>query len=415
MLEGRKILLVVTGGISAYKSVYLLRLLRGSGAEVRVLMTGAARNFVAPLTFEVLSENQVPEDMFGGVKDDGGEVKHVQMAQWADAVVVAPATADFMARVASGLGDDLPSTVMIGVKCPVLFAPAMNSNMWTNSIVHKNIEILKDNGYGFISPEEGPLACGDAGAGRMPEPEDILNRLKNMLAPPLLRGVRVVITAGRTEENIDPVRYISNRSSGRMGFALAEEAASRGARVKLICGRSDVSPPGVDSFIQAGSSSEMREAVMAGMGETDVLIMAAAVSDYRPAEKSDAKIKRAEGDVELKLEPTEDILGWVGGNRREEQILVGFALETDDPEENALQKIREKGCDYLVLNVAGDRTGFEVDTNRITLFRGEEKLEATPVISKREAASVILDYLAEDPRIERINKGGEKNGTQESQ
>jgi phosphopantothenoylcysteine decarboxylase/phosphopantothenate--cysteine ligase len=407
LLEGKKVLLIITGGIAAYKSAYLLRQIKGCGADVRVLMTDAARQFVAPLTFEVLSENPVPENLFSGWSSGMGGVKHIKLVQWSDAVVVAPATADFIARVACGLGDDLPATVMIGVRCPVLFAPAMNENMWESTIVQKNITTLRSFGYKFVTPEEGELACGDSGTGRMAEPENIVESLKSMLSTAELEGVRVVVTAGRTEEDIDPVRYISNRSSGRMGFAMCEEAVKRGAEVTLICGRTDVDRPDVDSVIEVKSASDMKEAVIAGLGETDILIMTAAISDYRPVEKSLEKIRRGGQKLNLALEPTEDILKLLGNKKNKGQIIVGFALETKDPERNVMAKIREKRCDYMVLNEAGEETGFDVDTNKITLFRGEEKLESTPLISKREAASVIFDHLVRDSRVTELTSNYE--------
>jgi phosphopantothenoylcysteine decarboxylase/phosphopantothenate--cysteine ligase len=395
-LAGKNILLIVTGGIAAYKSAFLVRLLERGGADVRVLMTDAAVRFVTPLTFEVLTGNPVPMDLFAS--RDKPVVEHVELAGWADRVVVAPATADFLGKVACGLADDLPSTAIMAARCPVYFAPAMNTGMWNNPAVIRNIEILEKDGRKFIDPGKGELACGDTGPGRMAEPEEIARALEASFAPGDLAGVRLLVTAGRTEESIDPVRYISNRSSGRMGFAIAAEAKGRGAHVTLVHGPVDVEPPSVDSVKSVTTAREMRSAVLRAFGRCDALIMAAAVADFTPVTRRKGKIKRRSGSQMLVLEPTADILA-EASKRRKKQVVVGFALETDAPEANAKRKGKEKGCDYIVLNRIGKGTGFRTDTNRITVFKGGRRVLSTDLVTKEQAASHLVDIIARDKRL----------------
>ena len=400
-LEGRKILLAVTGGISAYKSAFLVRLLVRAGAAVRVLMTDAATRFVTPLTFEVLSGNPVPLDMF--VSRSEAPVEHVDLAVWADAVVIAPATADFIGKIAGGIADDLPSTVVCAARCPVWLAPAMNDGMWDNPSVKRNIGILTGDGRHIIEPGDGDLACGTSGAGRMAEPEEILWKLESSFSPGPLEGLRVLVTAGRTEEDIDPVRYISNRSSGKMGFALARRAAELGADVTLIHGPVDIPAPLVSSVTRVGSSAEMKKAVTKAFSKCDLLIMAAAVADYTPAKKSSGKIRREKPAMSLDLKPTADILGGLVSKKKEGQVVVGFALESSDGEASARRKGKAKGCDYVVLNMIGGTTGFDTDTNSVTIFKGTKKIAGTDLVTKYEVASAILDILAEDRRIRKAS------------
>ena len=398
-LEGRKILLAVTGGISAYKSAFLVRLLVRAGAVVRVLMTDAATRFVTPLTFEVLSGNPVPMEMFAS--RSGAPVEHVDLAVWADAVVIAPATADFIGKIAGGLADDLPSTVVCAARCPVWLAPAMNDGMWDNPAVRRNIHILADDGRRIIDPGEGDLACGTRGAGRMAEPERIVSELESSFGPGPLEGVRVLVTAGRTEEEIDPVRYISNRSSGKMGFALARRAAELGAVVTLIHGPVDVVPPAVSAVSRIGSSAEMKRAVSKAFPKCDVLIMAAAVADFTPAAKSGGKIRRGTGGMSLDLEPTADILAGLAGRKKDGQVVVGFALESGDGEASARRKGTAKGCDYIILNMIGGGTGFDSDTNKVTIFKGTKKIAGTGLVTKSEAAAAILEILSKDRHVKK--------------
>jgi phosphopantothenoylcysteine decarboxylase/phosphopantothenate--cysteine ligase len=402
-LSGKRILLIVTGGIAAYKAAVLVRLLRCGGAEVRVVMSEAATEFVTPLTFAVLSENPVSLDMFTRRAQPAAE--HVELAKWAERIVVAPATADIIAKAAVGIADCLASTVLVASRCPVMFAPSMNEAMWASPTVRRNVERLAADGKSILGPGSGALACGDIGPGRMMEPEDIMKAVERSFAPGDLAGVRILVTAGRTEEMIDPVRYLSNRSSGRMGFALARKARERGAAVTLIHGVVDVVPPQVDALIGVRTAAEMKRAVDRAFPRCDVVVMAAAVADFTPVKREREKIKRTgEKTVSLELRPTSDILGGLKGKKKSGQVVIGFALETRDAEAAALRKIREKGCDYLVLNTVGERTGFASATNRITLFRGTKKIVTTPVITKDEAASVILDAIASDGRLRRAKR-----------
>jgi phosphopantothenoylcysteine decarboxylase/phosphopantothenate--cysteine ligase len=396
-LEGRKILLAVTGGISAYKSAFLVRLLVRAGADVRVLMTEAATRFVTPLTFEVLSGNPVPMEMFASRSD--APVEHVELATWADAVVIAPATADFIGKVAGGIADDLASTVVCAARCPVCLAPAMNDGMWENPAVIRNIGILKGDGRRIVEPGEGALACGTRGAGRMAEPGEILSLLEASLGPGPLEGVRVLVTAGRTEEDIDSVRYISNRSSGKMGFAISRKAAEMGAEVTLIHGPVDVPVPAVRSVTRIGSAAELRKAVTRSFPKCDVLIMAAAVADYTPVSRSKEKIKRAGGGMSIELEATDDILAGLAGKKKDSQVVAGFALESSGGEAAARKKAAEKGCDYMILNMISGNTGFGCDTNEVTIYRKNRKVAETGLVSKADAASAILDILARDPKV----------------
>lgn len=393
--------MIVTGGIAAYKSAFLVRLLKRGGAEVRVVMSKAAVEFVAPLTFEVLSGNPVHTGLF---ERSGPEVEHVELAGWAERAVVAPATADILAKAAVGLADDLAGTVLVALRCPVFFAPSMNDAMWENPTVRRNISTLKKDGRNFIEPGSGELACGERGHGRMAEPAEIMDALVSSFEGGDLSGVRFLVTAGRTEEEIDPVRYISNRSSGRMGFAVAAGAKGRGARVRLVHGSVDVAVPDVDSVKRVKTAAQMKASVVRSFRQCDVLVMAAAVADFTPAGRAAKKIKRSADRLTVELRPTTDILGALKERKRQGQVVVGFALETDDAEKSTLGKIRDKGCDYMVLNRVGDDTGFNVDTNQITLYKGNKQIFSTPVITKAEAASMILDAIASDKRLERASK-----------
>lgn len=401
-MHEKRILCIVTGGIAAYKSAFLVRLLKRHGALVRVVMSEAATEFVTPLTFEVLSGNPVAWDLFAP-RDEPG-VEHVELATWAERIIVAPATADFISKAANGTADDLASTVVTAARCPVYLAPAMNAGMWENPAVGRNIAALERDGRRFVEPGSGDLACGETGPGRMAEPEEIMRALERSFAPGDLEGVKVLVTAGRTEEEIDRVRYISNRSSGRMGFAIARAAREMGARVSLIHGPVDVAAPEVDSVKRIRSAAEMKRAVTRAFPGCDLLIMAAAVADFMPAGKNPGKIKREGKGLELQLRPTPDILASVSGKKKKDQIVVGFALEEEEGETNAREKIKKKGCDYMVLNVMSETTGFVVATNRVTLFKGNRMVLETGLVSKVEAASMILEKISSDTRLERKSK-----------
>jgi phosphopantothenoylcysteine decarboxylase/phosphopantothenate--cysteine ligase len=396
-LHGKRILLIVTGGIAAYKAAYLVRLLRRGGALVRVVMSEAATEFVTPLTFEVLSGEPVSWDLFAPRNEPG--VEHVELATWAERVVVAPATADCLSKATHGAADDLASTVLAAARCPVLFAPAMNAGMWENPAVVRNLSTLERDGRRIIEPGKGELACGETGPGRMAEPEEIVEAVRASFAPLLLSGVRVLVTAGRTEEGLDDVRYISNRSSGRMGFALASAAKEMGAKVTLVHGAVDLTPPGADDVKRVVSADDMRRAVSRAFPRSDIVIMAAAVSDFTPAKRTEGKIERGSGKLSVELEPTVDILASLGKKKKKNQIIVGFALESSDAEKRARRKIREKGCDYLVLNRIGEKTGFGVTTNRITLFKATRKILETGLMRKEEAAFLVLGKVSSDRRL----------------
>lgn len=391
-LAGSNILLIVSGGIAAYKSAALVRLLFREGAAVRVVMTTGARRFVQPLTFEVLSEHPVHDDVF---EPAGGVVRHIELAGWADAAVIAPATADLIAKIAAGIADDLATTTVLALRVPLLVAPSMNEAMWASGPVRRNCERLLADGRFFVEPGTGELACGTTGTGRMAEPKEIAGALERLLRPGDLDGLRVLVAAGRTEEEIDPVRYLSNRSSGRMGFALAREAARRGARVSLVHGPVDVAPPAVDRVTAVRSAAEMKRALGRAFPRCDILFMAAAVADFTPARRAGEKIKRGKDGISLDLEPTPDILRHLAGRKKPGQLVVGFALETTDAESNARRKLAEKGCDLIVLNRVGEKTGFEAETNAVTVIgiRGRKLLE-TPIVSKDEAAARIVDAVA---------------------
>jgi len=392
-LEAKKIMLGITGGISAYKSVFLLRLLTGEGADVRVVMTESACRFVTPLTFETLSRHKVHSKMFGGGAEGAASpVEHIELAKWPDVVVVAPATANTIAKLASGRADDLLSTTICAFDRTVVLAPAMNDVMWRNASTQENLHTLAGRGYRVVPPEPGDLACGYEGAGRMAEPESIVAFLKNLYRSDYGR-VRVLISVGGTEEDLDPVRVITNRSTGKMGFALAEAARDMGAQVTVIAGRTSVAPPVGVNVIRVRTSAEMSRALRERFPGNDVLIMAAAVSDFKPKEALPGKRK---GDSwTLDLTRTEDILASLG-RMKGKQLIVGFALETDNVEANAKEKLRKKNCDLLVVNNPLETgAGFEHDTNAVTIYGPGGLLLTTGILPKREIAETILHALHE--------------------
>ncbi len=388
-LEDKRILLGITGGISAYKSVYLLRLLKNEGADVRVVMTEAACEFVGPLTFETLSQHEVHIKMFGGPEERDGTspVEHVNLAHWPDMVIVAPATANTIAKFASGRADNLLSAVVCAYAGTVVLAPAMNDMMWENEATQENLKTLTSRGFRTVPPEPGDLACGYEGAGRMAEPESILTFVKNLYASDY-SGVRVLVSAGGTEEDLDPVRCISNRSTGKMGFAMAAAARDLGAKVTVITGRTTVPPPvGVD-IVKVRTAGEMSRAIEEAFGDCDVLIMAAAVSDYRP--KAPLSKKKKGDSWSLELTRTEDILATFG-KIKGKRMIIGFALETDNLEVNAMEKLRKKNCDLLVVNNPLDEgAAFEHETNSVTIYSQAGEVLSTGVRHKREIAETIL-------------------------
>ncbi|MBJ6723218.1 bifunctional phosphopantothenoylcysteine decarboxylase/phosphopantothenate--cysteine ligase CoaBC [Geomesophilobacter sediminis] len=391
MLTGKTIVLGVTGGIAVYKAVELLRLLTKAGATVHVVMTKAATEFVTPLTFQTLSGNPVHTELFNLISEQ--EIGHISLADRADLFIIAPATANFVGKVACGLADDLLSTTVMATKAPVLFSPAMNVNMYQNPLYKENEERLKRHGYLFVPAVKGMLACGWEGEGKLPAPEVIFEEAVAALTPKSMAGRRVLITAGPTREEIDPIRYISNYSSGKMGYAIAREARLRGAQVTLVTGPTALTLPcGID-VVPVNSAEEMRRAVLERLERTDVVIKAAAVADYRPKVRAAAKVKKGASELVLELEKNPDILAEVGAMKGD-RVVVGFAAETHDLIANATKKLTGKNVDMIVANdVSQEGAGFNVDTNIAKLLLRDGTVEELPKMGKDELAGVILDRI----------------------
>jgi phosphopantothenoylcysteine decarboxylase/phosphopantothenate--cysteine ligase len=394
VLHDKNIVLGVCGGIAAYKSVELLRRLVKLGARVRVVMTRSAARFVGPMTFAVLSENKVCLDLFDEKND--AAIRHIAWAEAAQAVVIAPATANMVAKLAHGIADDALSTFMLAVTCPVMICPSMNSNMFEHPAHRRNLRQLEADGNLVLAPGEGELACGTTGPGRLPEPEEIVDRLISFLSPDDLAGKRFLITAGPTREAIDPVRFISNPSSGKMGYAIARAAERRGARVTLVTGPVSLSPPLNVEVVPVVTADDMAEAVFSRLEQAHVIVKVAAVSDYRPVHTETHKIKKSRDEIELVLERTTDILKTVGRRKRDDQIVVGFAAETRDMASYALKKLDEKRLDLIAANLIGPPdSGFAADTNRMTLFFADGRKTVLDVMDKDTVAHLILDQVVE--------------------
>lgn len=393
MLKDKNVILGVTGGIAAYKSVDLASRLRKAGANVHVIMTKGAQNFVTPLTFREITGNPVTTTMWGEVTNHN--VEHIALANLADLVIVAPATANFIAKCAMGMADDMLTTTLLATKAPIFFAPAMNSNMYENQLTQKNIDVLIESGWNFIPPESGHLACGTDGVGRMPEPTDIVDFVHFTMAFAAdMLGIKVLVTAAGTYEPIDPVRYIGNRSSGKMGYAIAEAAKKRGAEVILVSGPSALTPPDGVEFIGVESAAEMRDAVMEHFSEADMIIKAAAVADYRVRNASDQKIKKNDEELTLVLEKNPDILKELGEKKRTGQILVGFAAETQNLLEYAKAKLEKKNLDMIVANdVSRKDAGFNTDTNVVKLLYRNGTIEELPIMTKHKLADELLNRV----------------------
>ncbi len=392
-LTGRNIVLGVTGGIAAYKSAELVSRLRHLGANVHVIMTRNATEFVSPLTFQTLSANQVVTDTFQA--PEYWNVEHVALAKLAEVFVIAPATANIIAKMASGIADDMLSTTVLATKAPVLVAPAMNTGMWTAAATRENVKTLIERGVHFIGPDSGMLACGDEGAGRMSEPESIAEEVCALLNPKRdLNGLKVLVTAGATKERIDPVRFITNDSSGKMGFAIAEAARDRGAEVTAVFGSVSAPVPEGIRTIQIESARELYDVMLRETPGQDIVIQAAAVCDYRVEQQQNSKIKKAEGEpLVLKMTENPDIARAVGELKKKNQTLVGFAAETDHVEKNAVSKLKKKNLDMIVANdVTVPGAGFNVDTNIATLIT-KKGSESQPLQTKRQLADVILDRI----------------------
>ena len=391
MLKGKKIILGVTGGIAAYKAAELVRELVRSGAEVFVVMTHSAQAFITPLTFQTLSGNKVTTELFSLIEES--EIGHISLADRAELLVIAPATANIIGKIAGGIADDMLTTIVMATKAPVLLAPAMNVHMWENPICQENIQRLRGRGVHFIDPEAGELACGYEGKGRLAEIPAIVEEIRSLLSPKDLSGETILVTAGPTEEPIDPVRFLSNRSSGKMGFAVARAARLRGARVILVSGPSALPAPSGVKFIPVRTAAEMREAVLGNLPGFSVLVMAAAVSDYRPKATSPKKIKKSQAELTLPLELNPDILR-EAGQRKEKRLLIGFAAETESLLANARKKLTEKNLDLIVANdVSLPGAGFAVDTNIVKLIDRSGKIEELPLMGKEDLADRLLDRV----------------------
>jgi phosphopantothenoylcysteine decarboxylase/phosphopantothenate--cysteine ligase len=386
-----RIVLGVSGGIACYKAVELVRLLVKDGLSVQVIMTRGAMEFVTPLTFQTLSSNPVATDTFSLTQES--QIGHINLADAAELFVIAPATANIIGKIANGIADDLLTTVVMATQAPLLLAPAMNIHMYANPIVQENLRKLSRVGYHLLEPAEGFLACGYEGKGRLPEPEKIAEEIHRLLGKKDLTGERLLITAGPNREPIDPVRYLSNRSSGKMGYALARAALRRGAEVALVSGPTALEPPPGARTHAVTTAAEMREAVLQEFSRATAVIMAAAVSDYRPVLSADKKIKRGKGPMELRLEPNPDILKELGA-AKDGKFLIGFAAETEELNANAAQKLRAKNLDMIVANnVALEGSGFDGDTNIATILDHTGAVESLPLMSKDALAERILDHF----------------------
>ncbi len=398
MLKGRKILLGVTGGIAAYKAATIIRLLVKEGAEVKVVMTHLAKEFITPLTMATLSKNPILVEFFD--PEDGRWNSHIDLGMWADLYLIAPVTANTMGKMAAGIADNLLLTTYLSARCPVFLAPAMDLDMLAHPATVRNIETLKSFGNHIIDPDTGELASGLDGKGRMAEPEAIVAELKQFLSKKKiaelpLTGKRVFINAGPTVEPIDPVRFISNHSSGRMGIALADEAARLGAAVTLVLGPVAVRPSGPNIItVNVKTAAEMKEASVKAFRKCDIGILAAAVADFTPEKTSETKIKRGKGDTVIKLRPTEDIAAYLGSVKKKGQLLAGFALETDNEIANARGKLQKKNLDLIILNSLRDEgAGFGLETNRITIIDSNNNIDKFELKTKGEVASDILKKI----------------------
>ena len=392
LLTGKTVLLGVTGSIAAYKIASLASALKKLDADVHVIMTKNATNFINPITFESLTGNKCLVDTFD--RNFQFQVEHVSIAKKADVVMLAPASANVIGKIAHGIADDMLTTTIMACKCHVFVAPAMNTNMYTNPILQDNLDVLRKYGYEVIEPASGYLACGDTGAGKMPEPEYLLSHIIREIAfEKDMTGKKVLITAGPTMEAIDPVRFISNHSSGKMGYALAKMARLRGAEVTLVSGKTAIAPPDFVKVVPVVSAKDMFDAVTSVSSEQDIIIKAAAVADYRPTNVSDEKMKKSDGELSIPLERTDDILKYLGEHKREGQFLCGFSMETSNMVENSRAKLVKKNLDMIAANnLKVEGAGFQKDTNVLTLITPKEEIELE-LMSKEDAAGIILDKI----------------------
>ena len=391
-LEGKNVVLCVTGGIAAYKAADLTSRLRKKGASVYIIMTESATHFITPLTLEVLSGNRVVTDMFD--RAFTWEVEHISLAKRADVFVIAPATANIIGKAAHGIADDMVSTTLMAMRAPIVMAPAMNTNMYENPVVQQNMELLRERGVCFAAPVSGHLACGDTGSGKLADPADIVRVIEDALTPKDLSGLSVLVTAGPTREAMDPVRFLSNHSTGKMGYAIAERARARGARVTLISGPVALTPPEGVEVVPITSALDMYDAVLSRLPRLDWVIKAAAVGDYRPATCADDKLKKKQDDMSVALVRNPDILKEIGARKNDHQTVCGFSMETRDLINNSRAKLEGKNCDMLVANnlrTAG--AGFAHDTNVATLLYRDGSAESLDLMAKDSLADIVLDRM----------------------
>ena len=395
MLKGKTVVIGVSGGIAVYKVCDVVSRLKKLNANVHVIMTKGACEFVAPLTFQTMSQNYVVSDMFQDPKT--WDVEHISLAKRADLFLVAPATANVIGKIACGICDDMLTTTVAATKAKVLIAPAMNTNMYENPIIQRNISTLKEYGYNFVEPASGRLACGDTGKGKLASPETIVDEVVKLLSKEQdLKGKSIIVTAGPTIESIDPMRYITNRSTGKMGYSIAKEAIERGADVTLITGPTNLTPPqNLKKLVKIESAKDMYEAVLENLDENDVVIKSAAVADYKPKNYSNKKIKKSDDDLVIELDRNKDIAQEIG-KIKNNKILVGFAAETNDLIENASLKIKKKNLDFIVANdLTKEGAGFGVDTNIVKIIDKEGNITEYPKMKKEEVANIILDKIKE--------------------
>lgn len=391
-LAGKTVVLCVTGGIAAYKAADLTSKLRQAGAAVRVLMTESATQFISPMTFETLSGYRAVVDTFD--RNFAWEVEHISLAKAADVFVIAPATANVIAKAAHGIADDMVTTTLLATKAPVVIAPAMNTGMYDNPVTQQNLQTLRERGFHIIDPAAGRLACGDTGRGKLPDTPTLMHGIEQAITPQDLRGQRVLVTAGPTQEAMDPVRFLSNHSTGKMGYAVAARAAMRGADVTLVSGPTALDTPEGVQRVDIVSARDMYDAVLSRADRQDMIIKAAAVGDYRPAETASEKLKKGEGEMTVALARNPDILAELGRRKHPGQLLCGFAMETQNLLDNAADKLSRKNCDMLVANSLRDKgAGFGTDTNVATLLFADGRRETPPLMSKEDLADVILDRL----------------------
>lgn len=399
MLKDKTVVIGVSGGIAVYKTLDVISRLRKLGVNVNVIMTKSATEFVTPLSFQSLSQNYVVCDMFEDPKT--WDVEHVSLAKRADVFLIAPATANVIGKIANGIADDMLTTTVMATKAKVLIAPAMNTNMYENPILQRNINTLKELGYNFVEPESGRLACGDTGKGKLASPEIIVDEVVKLLSKEQdLKGKSIIVTAGPTVESIDPMRYITNRSTGKMGYSIAKEAIERGADVTLITGPTNLTPPqNLKKLVKIESAKDMYEAVLENLDENDVVIKSAAVADYKPKNYSNKKVKKSDDDLIIELDRNKDIAQEIG-KIKNNKILVGFAAETNDLIQNASLKIKKKNLDFIVANdLTKEGAGFGVDTNIVKIIDKEGNITEYPKMKKEEVANIILNKIKELLRV----------------